>query len=211
MKRKYKALICDVDGTIVSKKIGKLPSEKVTNVIQNAHAKIHIGLATARPLFLINHITKHLKLTGPSIINGGAQVVDVESGVSFWEQSLLHKDLGNIFSALRKLKIPFFINDDGYDIEISKDYHPKKPYSITTIRISNDKADALIAAVKHIPSISAHKFSWQEGAMGVSINHANATKQHAILEIAKALKIETHEIIGVGDSLMIFLFLWHAD
>lgn len=189
-----------MDGTIVSKKIGKLPSEKVTNAIRNANIKIHIGLATARPLFLINHITKHLKLTCPSIINGGAQVVDVESGVSFWEQSLLHEDLENILSALRKLKISFFINDDGVDVEISKNYNPKKPYSVTTIRISNDKADALIAAVKHIPSISAHKFSWQEGAMGVSINHANATKQHAILEIAKALKIKTHEIIGVGDS-----------
>ena len=34
----------------------------------------------------------------------------------------------------------------------------------------------------------------------MSIQHVEATKQHAIFEVAKLLHIDTHEIIGVGDG-----------
>lgn len=198
--KKYKALICDVDGTLLSKNIGKVPSEKVTQAIRKAQSTIHVGIATARPFFLIEHIVKHVGLKGPSIINGGAQIVHVETGKTIWEQTLLEKDLHEVFSIIKKLNIPFFMNDDGIDMQPSDSYIPKKPYSITTTRIPQKDAEALVEAVTHIPSISAHKFIWQEGFMGVSINHASATKQHAILEITKSLRIDTHEIIGVGDS-----------
>lgn len=199
--KKYKAIICDIDGTLISEKTGRLPTERVTKAVKNANKIVPVGIATARPLFLIEDIVNQLQLTGPSIINGGAQVVDVKNESSFWEQPLLIKDLDKIFSRFKKIKIPILINDNGKDIRPSKTYLPNKPFSITTLPISDLQADIAIKAVEDIPTVSAHKFSWQAGkTMGVSINHVNATKQHAILEVAKALKIETHEIIGVGDS-----------
>lgn len=198
---KYKALISDVDGTLISGKNGIIPTDKVISFIKKAHQKIHIGLSTARPLLLVEDLIKQLALTGPSIVNGGAQIVDVVSGESLWEQKLLVKDLDTVFERLTRLNIPYVINDSGKDIIPSDSYIPKKPFSITTYAISLEDAEKVIKIVDDIPTISAHKFSWKAGkTMRVSINHINATKQYAILEIAKILNIDTQEIIGVGDS-----------
>lgn len=51
--------------------------------------------------------------------------------------------------------------------------------------------------LNHISTITTHKLlSWQIGYFGLNISHSNATKQHAILEVAKI----THEMIEVGDT-----------
>lgn len=42
--------------------------------------------------------------------------------------------------------------------------------------------------------------SWSKGKVSLLISHTAATKQHAILKVAEILKIDTHEIIGVGDG-----------
>jgi len=36
--------------------------------------------------------------------------------------------------------------------------------------------------------------------MDIDVTHAEATKMHGILEVAKLLNIDTKEIIGVGDG-----------
>lgn len=196
----YKALISDIDGTLLSKTIGRVPSEKVTLAIQKAQSTIHVGLATARPLFMIENIINHIKLQGPSIINGGAQVIDVRTKKTIWEQIIDSTDLKKIFTILKNQNVSFFINDDGKDIEPSKNYAPYKPYSVT-IRGSKALVDLVLEKLSIIPTISTHKFVWQgENDLGISINHINATKQHAVLEVARTLNIDTHEIIGVGDS-----------
>lgn len=199
-KKIYKAIISDIDGTLLSKKTGKLPSEKVTQAILKMQG-VHFSLATARPWFMVEHIVNHLHLTGPSIINGGAQIIDVKTQETLWEKTVPTKNLQKIFSILREIDIPFFINDDGEDIDPDASYIPSKPYSITTEQITNEKADEIVTNVSHIPFISAHKFVWQKDkTMGVSINHAEATKQHAVFEICKILNLNKEEIVGIGDS-----------
>lgn len=197
----YKAILSDVDGTLVSGKNGMIPTDNIIDSIKNAHNSIHIGLSTARPLNMLKELVACLELTGPSIVNGGAQIVDVVSGETLWERPLLVKELNIIFEKLYNLKIPFVINDDGMDIIPSDSYKPNKPFSIATLAISPDDAEEVVKAVFEIPNVSTHKFAWDLGrTMGVSINHINATKKFAVLEVAKILSIDTSEIIGVGDS-----------
>ena len=59
----------------------------------------------------------------------------------------------------------------------------------------------LTPQLSQIPGIAVHTApSWTKGKTDILITHAQATKQHGILEIAKILNIGTHEIIGVGDG-----------
>lgn len=198
----YKALILDVDGTTIPNRQDGMPSEKVTQAIKKASEKLHVGLASGRPYNALTHITKHLKLKGPIIVNGGARVMDAGTHQVLWEQPLDKNDAIKIGELLlHELKLPCFINDDGKDIFFSDEYIPKVPLEMCVQNIDIKIAEDIEKKLHKVPTVVCHiVHSWTKGNVDILINHAAATKQHGVFELAKILKIDTHEIIGVGDS-----------
>ena len=75
---KYKALILDLDGTAVAH--GQLtPSRRVIQTVHQAHNHIHICIATGRILngsVGAKPIMDYLQLSGPCILDQGAQIYD---------------------------------------------------------------------------------------------------------------------------------------
>ena len=198
---KYKALICDIDGTLVNTKISKLPSEDVKQAIDKIRNKIHVGVATSRPYDYMKHIGKHLNLSGPSIITGGAQIVDMKTGKTLWEQVLSPEDYKKGIAILIKNRVNFFINDNGLDCEFTPAYVPNKPYSIVPTNLTEKQADKIAEEVSRIPTLAAHKiYASSRTEFFMDITDVKATKQHAILKLAEILSIATHEIIGIGDG-----------
>jgi len=200
-KKKYKALILDVDGTLIPNKRDGMVSKKVVDAIAKASKILHVGVATSRPLFLLKHIFEHLKLSGPSIINGGSQIVDIASKKTLWEQVLNLDDLINICKILKREKVSFFVQDNGQDLRFSKTYKPQKPFAIYIPGLPLFTADSIIEKISHLSAVAAYKVpSWKKKRVDIHVSHAYATKQHAILEVAKILGINTHKIIGIGDG-----------
>lgn len=201
LKKKYKALILDLDGTLIPNKKDGMPSKKVRETIAKASKLIHIGVATSRPYFMLSHIFKHLKLSGPLIISGGSQILDIVSKKTLWEQVLNQEDLINVCKILKREKLSFFVQDNQKDVRFSKAYKPKKPFNIYMPALTPLVADNIINKISHISTIAIYKIpSWKKNKADIHISHVYATKQHAILEVAKILGINTHEIIGVGDG-----------
>lgn len=200
-KKKYKALMLDVDGTIIPVRLKATPSPKVAEAIKKARKKIHIGVATARPLHILNHIVDTLSLRGPSIINGGAQIIDFPSKKILWEQAMKKEDLLAAFKILKRFKIFSVILDDDEELIFDGRLLPEKILQMYVPSLDKKTADRVIDKLSVINSIAPHKtVSWSSGKVDVVFTHAYATKQHGILEVAKILKISTHDIIGVGDG-----------
>lgn len=202
MKKKYKALMLDLDGTTIPNDLYGRPSERVKEAITKAQKKIHIGVATSRPYFHLNGLTDELKLSGPSIIHGGAQVMNFTTGKIYLELPIAKEDMQKLFIIAKQMNLPLLV-DGEKDSEPATEENTNQPKlgAIVFGIKSEKKADAFCKALLDIPHVSTHKIvSWKKGCIDVGISHANATKQHAILEIAKILGIETHEIIGVGDG-----------
>lgn len=88
LKKKYKALILDVDGTLIPNKRDGMPSKRVAEAIAKASKILHVGVATSRPYFILSHIVDHLKLSGPSIINAGSQIIDIASQKILFEKAI---------------------------------------------------------------------------------------------------------------------------
>lgn len=206
LNKKFKALIIDCDGTLIENKANAMPSVKVMDAIKKASAYLHIGIATQRPLFYARPILKHLKLSGPSIISGGAQVIDSESLKMLHEEPIKGIDLIKIVKVVnyfrRKADLRFYIqNEDGADQEFTDGPIPQKAVEAALFSLEEEIADQLKDKLSEISTLAVHKVtSWELGRFGVVINHAQATKQHGIFVVAKILNIDTHEIIGVGDS-----------
>lgn len=200
-KKKYKALIVDVDGTLIPNKRDGMPSKRVTHAIAKASKILHVGVATSRPYFILSHIFDHLKLSGPSIIVGGAQIIDTTSKKIIFEQQLLIQDVLEISKHAEALSIPIYIPGNTKEEMLSKKNIHQKTTQLWTQGFQLEEADKFINELSHISTVSIHKMpSWKNGKTDVSITHASATKQHAIVHIAKLLNIETHDIIGVGDG-----------
>lgn len=191
----------DVDGTLVPVAKNSKPSPMTVEAINRASKKVHIGVATSRPLFVLKPLLDHITLSGPSIINGGSEIIEFPSEKILWEQPIRLADLKKVAAILTTLNLRFFIQDNDEDVPFSKAYKPNHPNHVWVPEISPSLEAAFTKEVLRITTISWYKIpAFEEGKCGLHIGHAAATKHHAIIEVAKILGISTHEIIGIGDG-----------
>jgi Cof subfamily protein (haloacid dehalogenase superfamily) len=201
---KYKALMLDVDGTVVpygSYMEAIMPSQTIVDSIRLAQKKVTVCLASGRSYYRMQEILKYLQLRGIVIANDGAVVIDSRTDTLLFEQVIPPMDIQSICSFLEKKKLAFLFGNHDANTEFSGKL-PKKVLNIYTREIlTNAAAEKLIRDLSHFPKLSIRKYRHGiHEKYGIVVSHVNATKQYGIFEAAKILKIETHEIIGVGDS-----------
>lgn len=207
----YKALICDVDGTLIPNTQHGMPSQKVIAAINKASSIIPIGIATARSQPTVMHIVKSARFTAPCIITGGAQIFDPITTKIINEVHLRVQDVFDIIQIGKRFDIQFTAADAGYDeeIRVTDAYQPIRPLDIYSQMIPIAKAQEFIAQISHIPTVEAHKaLGWEESKkVHVTITHPQASKQHGIVYVADKLGIDPSEIIGIGEGYNDFSFL----
>jgi HAD superfamily hydrolase (TIGR01484 family) len=201
MKKHYKALMLDLDGTTFPNRSDAVPSKKVIDAVKKAQEKLEVCVATGRSLFKASETIDLLDITNPVILLGGAQIIDGKSKKIFNETPLNHKDSLAILEQLKPYEVPILIDYKDHAIHYSPDHKIKKSYTILAIGLTEILADKIIDSLSSLPEVTAHKIlSWKHGFFDLNISHVNATKQHGILEVAKLLNIDTQEIIGIGDG-----------
>lgn len=201
MKKKYKALIFDLDGTVIQNRRDALPSKKVIEGVRKAHKKVFVCVATGRVLFDAAPVLDALGINNPVILLGGSQVVNGNPRRYIYERPLFLKDVVKLLELLKPYHSQLLIDEKNKKIDYNSSYKPKRVFNILVKHLSEETADEIITTISSIKTVSAHKIiSWKAGEIVLNISHAEATKQHAIWEVAKILGLQTHEIIGVGDG-----------
>lgn len=202
--RKYKALMLDIDGTTVPNGITGMPSRAVINAVKKAKELVHISLATARRYTHTKHIAKVLDLDGPSVMSGGAEIRDMQTGQIIWSKFIPTSIANEIIDPLGK-KFEIWIDDNNYYLEnivYTAANSPIDPLQISIVDVPIEESDRYVKQLRKYKELAVHKsVSWTNPeVVWISITHNEASKQHGIFEVAKILGIETHEIIGVGDG-----------
>lgn len=200
----YKAIIADIDGTIVPVKIDALPSPKVKEAIQKATEKgITFSLATGRPFGLVEYLVDYLQLKSPIIIDNGAAIYSAETKQSIYDALLDTEEANKIIKIVHKYTKKFHVSTVSENLfSIESIPSESKVRKFVIHGLIPQKAEKLIEEVeKKFKNLHVTKASANEGKefLDVYISHASATKQVAILELAKILGIETEEIIAIGD------------
>lgn len=197
----FKALIIDVDGTLVPNNKDGRPSKRVKQVIQKAQKKLHIAIASGRPLFLIDHLLDELTFTGPSIIRGGAQIIDTVSRKVLWERPISRDEIQQAAKPLWENGITLKYDTDSEAVTLNPNSIPEQSYGFFTKPLTKHDADDVAKMISKVPTLTAHVVpDWTLGMFAVHATHVEATKQHGILEVANRLNIQTDEIIGIGDG-----------
>lgn len=195
---KFKALITDVDGTLVRNREGATPSRAVIEAIKKASKVVHVGLATSRSMDMLDEIFEPLDFSGPSIINGGGQIIDAKTKQVLWKRSIIENDYIEAVKIIKGFNVPFFAQGE----------QNKNVLQIAIVNLEEKVARGLRKELKEISSLGVHLVpDWIKGRIGIIVTHAQATKQYGVFEIAKILGIDTKDMIGVGDGLNDFPLL----
>jgi HAD superfamily hydrolase (TIGR01484 family) len=205
---KYKAIFLDLDGTTIPNGINSLPSKRVTESIRLAKDKVHVCLATGRPLYKAKFIIDHLELSGLCVASGGTQIYDPVTKKIIIEISLTKEAFKNIVSVGKRYPYEFGIFNGNEDLPIGQVTEKDIILGVYFPDIPPEKCDELEDELKKIPDVAVHKMpSWEKGYIALDIVHCHATKLHGIMTVQKLLHIKKNEIIGVGDSYNDFQLL----
>lgn len=191
----------DCDDTLFPARREELLSEKVIQTINQASKLIHIGIATHRSLLSVTPILTRLKLSGPSIISGGARIIDAQTCRVLWEKTIDKQDFFRIIKIIKNMDVEIFFTEEEESREYIKNYQPEKILEMGIYGLEKSETDKLAKLFSEIDTVSSHKvLSREPFRYGVVITNAEATKQYGIFEVAKILNIDSHDIIGIGDS-----------
>ncbi|SRR5258708_4334100 len=200
-KKQYKAIIFDVDGTLVPNNGTHIPSEKVITAVKKAMEKVHVSIATSRPIFAITAFIEKFDLQDPVIVNGGAQIVDLQTKKTLWGKPFSQHEIHDLIQLLHKYKLDYFFTDSEKDFKEYNLVNPPLVYKLYSYNIDAQLIEVFLKETTTLSSLSFQKVpSWEKGRIDLHVSHAEGTKQHGVFEIAKILGINTDEIIGVGDG-----------
>jgi HAD superfamily hydrolase (TIGR01484 family) len=199
----YKILLLDVDGTLVKSDPRALPSHRVTDAVKAAQKQAHVALVTGRPKSFADNLIDVLGLKGPSVFNGGAEIIDVNSGGQFHRQSLSVTTL----QELVKISAPF-----NYALHLESDHRGAaitKPEQVTQeaaklVIEGAAPADAirLVEELMAVKGASAQiTTSWAKGdVVDIDITHEHANKRYGAGRLIRLLGCTKNEVMAIGDS-----------
>jgi len=202
-KRTFKAIICDIDGTLIINRKDALPSKRVIRAIRKAGKLVHVGIASSRPLFVAKHIIEGLELSGLCILCGGSQIYNALEKRVVWEKEIGPSSITLLRKILRKSTAPVIIPSELRKSNILlAELGNDKVLQFWVHGVDIDELYKMEKALSKIRGICAHRIpSWKEGLNDLSITHEKASKEHGVYYLTKTLGLAKEDIIAVGDGL----------
>lgn len=218
MKKKFQALVFDLDGTAIPNRPDGMPSQAVIDAVQEAKKHCHVSVATGRALPMCRHILDALKIDDLCIISGGTKLLSRKLGKSIWEQNLDIKILKEMLAKLHAFhhyhigdELMFDDHLDG--ATIAKGLHAFEPVTLgeyspqegvaapCIIAVTKEDAPKIISIIKEVPGIACHLISsWKPGHFEISITNELATKKHALQALLAHLNVNIEDVMVAGDG-----------
>lgn len=211
----YKALMLDVDGTLVPYDFTAVPSSVVAAAVKKAQEKVTVCVVTGREYSFIQDILKTLKIKkGFAVVNNGANVIEIGTEKELYEQAIDRIDAEYIIKVFQEAGIEFYIKQNYLDRTFLNgpfqlDQTFEKAYMFFSPQgYTEDTIDTVIKKLSHLSQITPYKTHHKDPEkFGLDISHIKATKLHGVEIIMKKLQLKREEVIGVGDSYNDFSLL----
>lgn len=205
----YKALMLDVDGTLIPYAYDATPSPLVVEAINKAVDKgVIVCLVTGRALESTERILEILNLKeGIVVTNGGGAVFDIETKKPLYLCPIERKDSDKIIELLREENIEFFVKKNMYDGASDRGpFQIDETYDEAFMIFADEQYDhskivRIFDKLSNNPNLTLHKTRHKDPkTYGLNVTHGKATKLHGIEIIMKQYGLKKEEIIGVGDG-----------
>lgn len=211
--KQYKAVVADVDGTIIppTELIAPGPTKRLIKAVAGAKKRgVVFSLATGRSVPHMEKLIAGLNLDSPIIVDNGAKIYDTACKKYLWQSLIPKAKAQKILAELKtegSLKV--YITDDNRRIEDINQVDRWKISKIVILSLTPERAEKLYQRLKAISGVTVTRSisGLDPVREAVHINSAGATKQIALFKLGEILGIKTKEMIGIGDSYNDFPFL----
>lgn len=200
---KYKLLLLDLDGTTVASKANALPSSKVKEAIKQAQTKLGVAIVSGRPFSSAKPVIDDLKLTGLGVFNGGAEIVDMQTGEIKSSKLLPVRVMRELFLVSHPFGYNVYSDEDQYSTPVTRAEQIKKDAAKFFIEeVANKDLAAILEELASVKQAAAHPTSsWGEGdVMDIHVTHEHGTKRYGVERLIKMLNVHKEEVIAIGDS-----------
>jgi HAD superfamily hydrolase (TIGR01484 family) len=206
---KFKAIIADVDGTVLDSPEEKVASTRLQEVIERLDKKgIITSVATGRGETYAKPVVNSLNLQYPIIVSAGARIVDPRKGEELWSCCLAKAQLEAVVNIAREYSYKCLWNDyreseyiinGGWDINKIDINEPIYFFEIAFI--PEGEHLSMINRLSRIEGITiTAPVAQRPNTRDLHITNNRATKEHAIYELGKILDVNKSQMIGVGDG-----------
>jgi Cof subfamily protein (haloacid dehalogenase superfamily) len=200
---KYKLLLLDLDGTTVASKGNALPSPKVKEAVNRAKAELNIAIVSGRPFPLAKPVVDDLQLTGLGVFNGGAEIVNMQTGEIKSSKLLPASVMRELFLVSHPFGYNVYSDEDQYSTPVKRPEQIKKDAAKFFIEeVSTRDLVAMLEELASVKQAAAHPTSsWGDGdVMDIHVTHEHGTKKYGVERLIKLLKVSKGEVIAIGDS-----------
>ena len=203
MPTKYALVILDIDGTTVPSGQNSLPSQRVVKAVMAAQKKVHVAIATGRPYNFALPVITSLGLSGLSIVNGGAEIVDVDSGELIYTKSLSKRALKELVKVCLPFGYQFYSDSDEYSRPIASPNEITSGASKLFIRaVKPTDILPILEAISAVETAAGHPTtSWDKGNVrDIHVTHVLGTKRHGVERLIKMIGADKKHTMAIGDS-----------
>lgn len=208
----YKAVLSDVDDTLLVSDLAALPTKKVKDAILAAKKKgIIFSIVSARPLKFLEHIFTDLELKDPVVLDNGARIYNPATKEVLWESVMTTKNAKTVLALAKPYSVKVGVSskmDSIPDLRVVTDDLRIRKFNIKNL--SENDAKELVEKIKNeckdLYAVLSPSND-DKTLMNIQVSNANANKQYGVLKLAEILGIETKDIIGIGDHYNDFPFL----
>lgn len=199
----YKAIIFDLDGTAIPNKPNGMPSQTLITQIEEAKDTLILSAATGRPITNAKPILAALRLKHPCVISAGTQIIDPKTYEILWEANIEPDAVQEILNICAPYHYEVLIKNElmGEGRAAAERKINEHVNVMYVMGCAEADASMILAALENIPTVTAAGvISWTNEGVDIHITNKEATKEHAVSELLRLLKLKKDEVIGVGDA-----------
>lgn len=205
----YKALIADIDGTLVPIKGdgSDIDDETIMSVTAALQNGVQISVATGRGWASTKPVVQKLGIVDLCIIEGGSCIINPSTEKIVWQKALDAQTSSEVAKAFKRYTgTKELIKSSGRPERISVkniDDYALENRVIYLLGTDKETAMKVKEAIDKLPSVTANITtpSWAgDDLFDVHVTNEHGTKKYAIDEWYRLMGITKQETVGLGDS-----------
>ena len=196
---RYKALILDLDGTLIGP--DELISPRVASAVREVAARIGVSIATGRETGDVLRYGRELGLTWPQISDNGAMIIDPSSGDSLWSAPLGEELSRRAMQPIIESGCEFFATHAGGAMTDLANLDTWELTRVSALDLDEADADAMIAGMADESGLDSVKVWLPYNRLwAVDFTRSGVNKGSALRTLCEMSDIAPSHTIAVGDS-----------
>ena len=196
----YKALILDLDGTLIGP--DERISPRVADAVREVAARIGVSIATGRETADVLRHAGDLGLTWPQISDNGAMILDPVSGANLWSAPILGEELSRkVMQPIIDSEYSFFAtHSDGAVTDVA-DLDRWDLTRISALDLDEKAAEDMIAQLSADGDLDSVRVWLPYNRLwAVDFTRKGVNKGSALRAMCELIGIRSSQTIAVGDS-----------